>query len=482
VSFMIIVVLFIALCNGNAQPYGTFTATGRMITPRGRHTATLLKNGKVLIAGGQTDGPPAISALLASAELYDPATGTFTQAGTMAQPRAGHTATLLPDGRVLIAGGWNALSPQAEGTAEIYDPSTNGFTSSGPMLPNLYPQTATLLNSGKVLITGILKGGFCGSTATDVASELYDPATRTFAPTGSPSIMYCGPTAALLPDGRVLILPAGPEGDAPFTEIYDPNTGRFGVGDWVDRFSRGSTATVLGTGKVLVTMNGPECDGSVSDTALYDPVGGQFTTAAIMPFGACRPASATLSDGKVLIAGGWFAGPHSQVYDPISGAFLGTDDTASDRHDHTATLLNNGTVLIAGGFRNINDPIGSAELYRPPDGIPAPALFSLSGNGQGPGAILHASTHHVVSADDPANAGEALEIYGTGLIDGSLIPPQVAIGGRLAEGLFFGKAPGYRDLNQVNVRMPSGITPGAAVAVWLNYMGRPSNEVTLAVR
>lgn len=483
VSFrLIVVLLFVGVSNGNAQPYGGFTATGALITPRWRHTATLLNDGRVLIAGGQrADTPPTSSPPLASAEIYDPSSGTFVQAGTMTEPRAGHTATLLPDGRVLLAGGWSAFFPQADGRAEIYDPSTNGFTLTGLMLPNLHPQTATLLRTGKILITGSLQGSYCGSTETDVASELYDPATGTFAPTGSASLMYCGPTATLLADGRVLILPGGPEGDAPFTEIYDPETGLFSVGNWVDPLSRGSTAALLTNGKALVTLNGPECDGKVNHTTLYDPAVGQFTAAAIMPFGACVPAAVTLSDGKVLLTGGWFAGPHSQVYDPSSGAFLGTDDMASDRHDHTATLLNNGTVLVAGGFRNIQDPVGLAELYQPASILLPPALLSLSGDGQGPGAILHAGTHQIVSSDNPAASGEALEIYLTGLLDG-VIPPQVAIGGRLAEVLFFGKAPGYEGLNQVNIRIPDGLAPGPAVPVRLNYVGRPSNAVTLAVR
>jgi uncharacterized protein (TIGR03437 family) len=140
-----------------------------------------------------------------------------------------------------------------------------------------------------------------------------------------------------------------------------------------------------------------------------------------------------------------------------------------------------GTITPDGAAAGATDTVSSTELYIPEVVTGPPALLSLSGDGKGQGVILHARTHQVVSSDNPASPGEPLEIYLTGLTDGSVIPPQVAIGGRMAELLYFGKVPGFADRNHVNVRMPEGVDPGDAVPVRLTYIGRASNEVTIAV-
>ncbi len=157
------------------------------------------------------------------------------------------------------------------------------------------------------------------------------------------------------------------------------------------------------------------------------------------------------------------------------------------RETHTATLLNDGRVLIAGGesYGGIGILFGStatAELYTPAVLVPAPQLFSLSMDGKGQGAIWHATTGEVASSSSPAVAGEVLSMYTSNLIEGAAIPPQVAAGGRLAEVLYFGDAPGYAGFNQVNFRVPSGIAPGSTVPVRLSYVGRASNAVTIAVQ
>ena len=124
---------------------GVWTTTGSMATARWQHTATLLRNGRVLVAGGGDGHGNSFS----SAELYDPATGVWTATGSMATARGGHTATLLPDGRVLVAGGFNFLS-----SAELYDPATGMWTATGSMATGRSFPTATLLPNGQVLVAG----------------------------------------------------------------------------------------------------------------------------------------------------------------------------------------------------------------------------------------------------------------------------------------------------------------------------------------
>jgi len=476
------VLVFIGLASlsmASAQLLGSFTATGNLNQLRQFHTATLLTNGKVLIAGGfaVAVGWPA----WASTELYDPATGSFTPAGDMTVSRYFHTATLLPDGKVLIAGGLSSIVGGSFGgllsSAELYDPSAGTFTPTGEMTTARASHAAVLLANGKVLIAG-------GVRNEPVATaELYDPSTGTFSATGK--MLSTGSfTASLLTNGKVLLEGSygGRPDDLPVdNEIYDPDTGAFVVAGEKANPLFPETASLLPNGKVLVTEI-YSCD--PSDVAeLYDP--GTDKSAATPPMTKSRGYSTAtlLPEGKVFVAGRDFVhfGGSAELYDPATGAFSTDRSLLMDSEEgHTATLLPDGTVLMAGGWICCGYSVNTAVIYHPLVVVSSPKMFTLSDGRQG--AILHAGTSRVVSPDDPAVAGEALEIYATGLTNGSLVPPQIAIGGRSAQVLFFGDAPGFVGLNQINVKVPAGIAAGASVPVRLFYLARPSNEVTIGVR
>lgn len=448
---------------------GRFTATGDLTTPRIGHTATLLTNGRVLIAGGTIGDPRP-----ASAELYDPSTGTFTATGDMTKARGYHTATLLPDGKVLIVGGFDS-------SAEIYDPATGTFIATGQRTKAFYIVTAVLLPNGKVLIAG-----YTGLWNGLASVEIYEPSTKAFTATVEMNARG-GVRACLLSNGRVLI-----SGDRWSSDdhIYDPDTGIFsfaatGRTTLQHGYMSPLSARLLTSGKVLITLASEDTGGAAE---IYDPSTGTYTAAFGYPItNAWYPfrywgLGTLLPDGAVLYTDRGYAELYDSATGTLSGAGPMLTGQASGR---SHTLLPEGSVLISGGWICCGTPgttVASAEIYHPAVLVPAPALLSLSGDGQGQGAIQHSGTYRIASATDPAVAGEYLTIYGTGLLDGSVIPPQVAIGGRLAEILFFGKAPGFDALNQINVRMPSGLVPEPVVPVRLNYLGRPSNEVTIGVR
>ena len=466
--------------NAMAQSSGSLVPTGNLTTPREYHNATLLTNGKVLITGGWAG-----TTAWASAELYDPASRTFTVTGNMTSIQNGHTATLLPDGKVLIAGGESVLGDgrSALPTAELYDPLTGTFTVTGDMTTDRVGHTATLLNSGLVLIAGGSSGN--GYTAS---AELYDPSAGTFSKTGNMTEPGCE-TATLLANGKVLITRSVDSG-ANHAELYDPVTGTFSrTGDMIFTDQGGGPAAVLlPNGEVLIA--GGFLDYYLSPRAeLYDPDSNTFAAATDMVDGITGGRAVLLGDGSVLIAGEAFIRATAslsvcctgtiELYDAGNNSFSSVGRTPPVG-GQTTTLLSDGTVLLAGGWQGLSSPLTASEIYRPSASVGAPVLLSLPGGQQG--AILHGATQELVSSNNPAITGEILEIYGTGLIDGGVIPPQVVIGSRMAEVLFFGKAPGFSGLNQINVRVPGGIPPAPTVSVRLTYLSRPSNEVTLAIR
>jgi hypothetical protein len=330
---------------------GTFHTTGSMNVARESHTATLLSNGQVLVAGG-TD---------ASAELYHPATGNWTLTGSMNVPRSNHQAVLLQNGQVLVAGGFNA-GPVA--SAELYNPSTGTWAMTGSMTTARYGFSLTLLPNGEVL------------AVQGTSAELYNPATGTWSATGSPTSAVGGTTAALLRDGEVLAI--GLSNNVP-SELYNPSTGTWSATGNAGIISLNAVTALLLNGDVFVTSSFASGRASYSFAAVYDPSTAQFTTEN-GPC-SCRAFTGTvLQTGKVLMAGGAITVPgtpypktetinSAELWDVLTQAWTSTGSLKDSRSGQSMTLLSNGQVLAAGGSQSTKNSNGvilaSAELYTP---------------------------------------------------------------------------------------------------------------------
>jgi hypothetical protein len=349
--------------------------TGNLQDGREFHTATLLPNGKVLVAGGAViaDEYNCVAGT-DSAELYDLALGTFASTGPMTSRRYAQTSTLLQNGTVLITGGFsfdrsdcdNDDTSPAVASAEIYDPSHGSFAPTGSMAEERGGHTATLLTNGKVLIAGgdNIGGGyppFFYYVDGSVTAELYDPVAGRFTSTGNMGTPRVGQTATLLVDGDVLIAGGWSESQnasIAAAELYHPATGAFTPTGGMNSPRTGHTATLLPDGKVLIAGGAQDRTLVSSDTAeIYDPATGSFLATGSMAEKRCSHTATLLPNGTVLIAGG--GSVVTEIYDPSTGSFVLSGLTEFDRSGHSATLLQNGNVLVVGGLPSPN----TAELY-----------------------------------------------------------------------------------------------------------------------
>ncbi len=338
------------------RPSGSIVATGPMTAARFDHAAVLLPTGRVLIVGGiERNG-----VMQPSAELFDPVTGHFTAtAKPLTQHGWGVTATLLGDGKVLVAGGSTGCdSPCYSASAELYDPAKGTFTKTGNMTVPRAEARAVRLGSGDVLIVG-------GTAITEdnplLTAELYHPSSGTFTSAGT-SHLTDATQVLLLRDGNALVV--GSSG----TDVYDPLTKHFtSAGAMTVPRSKFGGAP-LEDGRVLIAggQAGGPLGTRVTSTQIYDPGTGRFNPGPELNEQRFKLSKAVvpLSDGRVLIAGG---AERPEVYDPKSGSFVPVGGAALDGFCFsTATLLKDGRVLLAGGYAKPGGAaVNHAWLYQP---------------------------------------------------------------------------------------------------------------------
>lgn len=355
---------------------GAFTTTGSLNYGRSGHSATLLPNGKVLMVGGNGS--------ISTAELYDAGIGTFSQTGNLIVPRQyGNTATLLPNGKVLIVGG--IVAHHTSGEAELYDPVTGIFAPTGSMAYGRVGHTATLLNNGKVLIAG----GATDRIGSTRHTELYNPTTGIFTLTGDINYARYGHTATLLSNGKVLIV-GGNRPDIsnpdPGTnlEIFDPATGTFSLaGNSVNPRIDHTTTTLL-NGKLFTTGGYNNYSFPLDSAELYNPLSGTALPTGNMIQGRWTNTATLLPNGNVLITGGYSDGgvhklSSAEFYNPAIGAFSSTGSMSYARNNHTATLLPNGKVLVVGGGTLGAGDTLVAELYSD-NASPVVSAITVSSN------------------------------------------------------------------------------------------------------
>lgn len=337
---------------------GNWSAAGSLITGRADYTATLLANGKVLVTGGI-----GATNVLTSSELYDPATATWSATGNLNVARFGHTATLLPNGKVLVTGGMNSfVAPYNPiSTVELYDPATGNWVVKTSMTTVRSGHTATLLPNGKVLVAG----------GAGASTELYDSTADMWAVGGSMNNARSWHSATLLSNGKVLV--AGSGGGSNSAELYDPNTGLWSITGNLTVGRSVIAATLLPSGKVLVAggWTGFSATGMTytASAELYDPVTGTWAATGSLITGRAGFTPVLLNNGKVLVAGGITSSTSvpsgsmtasAELYDPATGTWSATGSLATARTNHTTTLLNSGKVLVAGG-----GPVGNGSAGTP---------------------------------------------------------------------------------------------------------------------
>ncbi len=348
-----------------ADPTG-FRAGPLLLPGRTHHTATLLRDGRVLVIGGEDpSGDP-----IPNVDVFDPVTETFTSLAPLAEPREFHTATLLSDGRVLVTGGGLNSQigiPSGEGvlkSAAVFDPATSTFSPVGDMADPRAFHEASLLADGRVLVVGgatNMMGGTCTVvpncyTGKALATaEVFDPATSIFNKVGDMSAARLGFALPQLADGRPFAIGgANDTVSLASTELFDPTTNQFVAGATLagDRIYLG--AARLGSGHVLVAGGKKANVSPLVTSEVFDPVVNAWSKTQNLDRPRTAAAMITLQSGHVLTVGGYDqtqngAIKNTSIYDETSGTWSRIGDLGKARFNMTATLLSDGRVLVVGG-------------------------------------------------------------------------------------------------------------------------------------
>jgi N-acetylneuraminic acid mutarotase len=353
--------------------YGTLTvaAAGQLRDARGRHSATLLPSGKLMLIGGVNDGTS--PAYLQSIETFDLATGDATLEPAMATARADHTATLIPTGAILVAGG-RASAATVTASAALVRTAAESSVGSSSNCGARFDAAIAMLADGRVLVAGGRDGG--GVFASLADARIYDPVANTCASVAPLPSARRAPTLTLLPSGKLLA--AGGFSSAidnsPTSDVFvfDPSAGASGTWATLPSLTvpRGRhTATLLPDGRVLIFGGTTGISGSAASVEIFDPATNTWLSQLAPISRGVGRATALLSDGRLLLAGGAETGSlvtflPSGVYDPVTGSFT-TRLMQTPRADATATLLANGKVLVVGGYASATTLLATAELFDP---------------------------------------------------------------------------------------------------------------------
>lgn len=300
----------------------TWTGTGSLDAPRDGFVAVALPDGQALVAGGMTsaDPPGGVYGAFSSAKLYDPRTGAWSATGPLAAARYAPAAALLADGTVLVAGGtyFDSATTRVLASAEIYDPAAGSWSPTGDLGAARGGARAVTLADGRVLLAG--GSGPNGGDQPFASTEIYDPSAGTWTAAGHLALARTDFSLVALSDGGALVAggtvvgAGGAESPSASAERFDPRTLRWSATGSMVAEAANRAAVVLGDGRVLVAGGiggrGPEHDGGPGDrpaidgAELYDPATGAWSATALLPEPREGAAVVRLADGSVLLVGG----------------------------------------------------------------------------------------------------------------------------------------------------------------------------------